>query len=329
MICLLDVLCVTVLTTVDPGLVCSLSSRHHEEAKDAVLLFAREIAKGGLSMNLEYIQTISDVRMPKIIYGTAWKKEKTADLVYQAVSLGFRGIDTACQPKHYHEAGVGQALKRLEQDGIKRRDIFLQSKFTSIDGQDPSRVPYDPQASLQDQVQQSFASSQKNLGCEYLDSLVLHGPLRTFQQTMVVWRAMEGLYRKGAVRQLGISNCYNLPYLKKLYDEAEIKPAVIQNRFYSETDYDKSLREWSNSEGLYYQSFWTLTANPHILKSVTLDSIAEKYHKTAAQIFFRFLTQSNIVPLTGTSSVQHMQEDLAIFGFSLLEEELKWIEGEL
>jgi len=42
-----------------------------------------------------------------LMYGTAWKKEKTAELVSLALKCGFRGIDTACQPKHYNEPGVG------------------------------------------------------------------------------------------------------------------------------------------------------------------------------------------------------------------------------
>ena len=59
-------------------------------------------------------------KMPALIYGTAWKKERTAELVMAAVKAGFRGIDTACQPKHYHEAGVGEALIALKKEGFER-----------------------------------------------------------------------------------------------------------------------------------------------------------------------------------------------------------------
>lgn len=45
---------------------------------------------------------------PYLLYGTAWKEENTASLVTQAIHAGFRFIDTACQPKHYNEAGVGK-----------------------------------------------------------------------------------------------------------------------------------------------------------------------------------------------------------------------------
>ena len=87
--------------------------------------------------------------VPWIIYGTAWKKDLTAELVYQAVQNGFRAIDTACQPKHYNEAGVGVALHNLYSSGIvTREDIFIQTKFTSVHGQDPTNIPYDIDAPL-------------------------------------------------------------------------------------------------------------------------------------------------------------------------------------
>ncbi|MFX8680966.1 hypothetical protein ABTM69_20165, partial [Acinetobacter baumannii] len=84
--------------------------------------------------------------MPGILYGTAWTKERTAALVTQALQLGFRGIDTACQPRHYHEPGVGDAVAAFLDAGGRREDLYLQTKFTPLGGQDPQRIPYDPQA---------------------------------------------------------------------------------------------------------------------------------------------------------------------------------------
>jgi diketogulonate reductase-like aldo/keto reductase len=110
--------------------------------------------------------------------------------------------------------------------------------------------------------------------------------------------------------------------LKQLYADASVKPAVVQNRFYATTAYDAALREWCAEHGIVYQSFWTLTANPHILSSQTLRALAESYNKTVAQVFFRYLTQIGIAPLTGTCSEQHMREDLDIFDFALTPDEL-------
>ena len=270
-----------------------------------------------------WIQTSAGLKMPRIIYGTAWKKDRTADLVVKAIQTGFRGIDTACQPKHYNEALVGTALQRLKGHGIEREALFLQTKFTPLSGQDPRQVPYDMNAPIELQVAQSFKVSKKNLQTEYVDSLVLHSPIAPHALLMKVWNAMEKIQKTGGARQLGISNCYYIEVIKALYADAKVKPAVVQNRFYQETGYDTNLRHWCSNHGVIYQSFWTLTANPQILASNTVRTIAQRYKKTEAQIFFRYLSQSGIVPLTGTSSEQHMREDLSIFDFELSSEDLE------
>lgn len=268
------------------------------------------------------IESAYGVKMPSIIYGTAWKKEATATLVSQAINLGFRGIDTACQPKHYHEAGVGEGVASSLQQGLLRSDLYLQTKFTPINGHDPEQIPYDKNASLSKQVAQSFQVSLKNLQTDYLDCLVLHSPLTNSDDLLRVWQAMEQIFANGGCRQLGISNCYNLEQLSFLYQSAKIKPAVLQNRFYAETHYDQALRQFCNTHHIIYQSFWTLTANPKILTSDIIQALTEKYQRNSAQIFFRYLTQIGIIPLTGTQSAHHILEDLAIFEFELLNNEL-------
>ncbi|MEQ1546489.1 aldo/keto reductase [Methyloglobulus sp.] len=274
------------------------------------------------------ITTTAGIKIPKIIYGTAWKKERTAELVEQAIVAGFRGIDTACQPKHYHEAGVGEGIAACINRGlVTRPGLYLQTKFTSLDGQDPQRIPYDPKASLSDQVTQSFQVSLANLQTIYLDCLVLHSPMTSPQLTLEVWRAMEKLVKSGGIKQLGISNCYELEALEALYLSAEIKPAIIQNRFYANTDYDRAIRAFCKVNGIIYQSFWTLTANPHVLADYSVLNIASKYQHTPAQVFFRYLSQIGIVPLTGTTSSIHMQEDLSIFEFELNYEDCAAIES--
>ncbi len=269
--------------------------------------------------------TSAGVKMPWLIYGTAWKKERTADLVVKAIQAGFRGIDTACQPKHYDEPLVGAALQRLKELRVERESLFVQTKFTPLDSQDPRRVPYDKNAPIESQVAQSFETSKKNLKTQYVDSLILHSPVAPHALLMKAWSAMETIQKAGEARQLGISNCYNTEIMRRLYADANVKPAVVQNRFYQETGYDADLRNWCSNHGVIYQSFWTLTANPHILGSNTVRSISRKYKKTKAQIFFRYLNQSCIVPLTGTCSEKHMEEDLSVFDFGLSSDDLSKI----
>jgi len=261
-------------------------------------------------------------KMPPILYGTAWKKEATKDLVIQAIKAGFKGVDTACQPKHYHEAGVGEALEHLQEEGFKREALFIQTKFTPVNGQDPLTIPYDKNADLRTQVAQSFEVSKTNLKTHYLDALILHSPLFPFKDLLSVWRAMEKIYHTGEVKALGISNIYDLSTLKRLYEEADVKPTMVQNRFYQDSDYDKEIRLWCGEHEMIYQSFWTLTANPHILQCRELFDISRKHNKNVVQIFFAYLHQIGITPLTGTSDLQHMQDDLKSFQISLSEAEI-------
>jgi diketogulonate reductase-like aldo/keto reductase len=259
---------------------------------------------------------------PRLIYGTAWKKARTAELVRTALATGFRAVDTACQPKHYDEAGVGAGLAAAYATGLRREELYLQTKFTSLSGQDRNRIPYDPNASLSDQVAQSFATSQRNLDTEYLDCLVLHSPLSRPVRTDEVWRAMEMLVDAGGAQALGISNCYELGELERIHDMARIKPAVVQNRFYAETGYDQEIRAFCRERGISYQSFWTLTANPALLGADAISRLARAHKRTPPQILFRYLSQIGVTPLTGTTSIQHMREDLAIFDFELARSEI-------
>jgi diketogulonate reductase-like aldo/keto reductase len=273
-----------------------------------------------------FVSSVFGVRVPRLIYGTAWKKSDTERLVATGLREGFRGIDTACQPRHYDEAGVGAGIAAAGA-GVTRADLYLQTKFTPLAGHDPARVPYDADAPLSEQIRQSFDASLDNLRTDVLDCLVLHSPLPTFAQTLQAWVAMESLVDTGGVRQLGISNCYDPALLEALHERARIKPAVVQNRFHAQTGYDREIRAFCRQQRIVYQSFWTLTANPEILGHRAMASIASRQSRTPAQILFRYLVENEVVPLTGTRSVEHMREDLAIFDFELSPTDRRSIDG--
>jgi len=248
-----------------------------------------------------------------LIYGTAWKEDQTARLVSEAVKSGFRFIDTACQPKHYSERLVGEGWARAAAElGLKREDISLQTKFTSLNGQDPERIPYDKAAPLSEQVEQSLAKSLENLQTSYLDSLVLHSPMPTFENTMTVWRTFESFVDNGKVRQLGISNCYDKELFTKLYDRARIKPSVLQNRFYSESGFDVELRQFCKEKNIRYQSFWTLTANRQALASPEIKTLAKKKGLSPQTLMYAFMLSLGHTPLDGTTNSKHMAEDVAL-----------------
>ena len=263
--------------------------------------------------------------IPNFIYGTAWKEDITKDLVCTAIGIGFRGIDTANQRRHYNEAAVGSAISKVLKNGIKREELFIQTKYTYANGQD-HRIPYDINADYRTQVKQSFQSSLEHLQIDYIDSYVLHGPSVSIgftQDDWQVWQEMEAIHKEQRTKYLGVSNI-SIEQLKVLFEGAKIKPTFVQNRCFAKQGWDKDVREFCKNNGIIYQGFSLLTANSFVLPKVKL--IAKKVNKTPAQVLFRFSMHVGILPLTGTTSKIHMKEDLAL-DFSLKDEDIQFIEN--
>lgn len=273
------------------------------------------------------LTTYNHVSVPSFMYGTAWKKEATTELVLQAVEAGFTAIDTANQLVHYDEARVGQALLQLTKQGVSREKVFLQTKFTPINGQD-HRLPYDARADITTQVQQSFASSLSHLHTDYLDSYVLHGPYSRRglgAEDWEVWAAIESLYDAGKAKLIGVSNV-TADQLTLLCTKAKHKPMVVQNRCYAAFGWDKEVREVCQDNNIIYQGFSLLTANREIFIDPEIRTMAARYNVTQAQLIFRFAMQVGMLPLTGTTNPQHMKEDLECERFTLLQEEVVQME---
>jgi len=266
--------------------------------------------------------------VPAFLYGTAWKEERTEELVRLALAAGFRGLDTANQRRHYFEAAVGSAVAAWRAEGKgQREDLFLQTKFTSLGGQD-HRLPYDRRADPATQVEQSFASSLEHLQTSYVDSYVLHGPSSRrglADEDWDVWRAMERLHAKGQARALGVSNV-SLEQLVTLHQCSMVKPAFVQNRCFAVSGWDRDVRAFCTEQGLGYQGFSLLTANARELASPAVLRAAQRSGRTPAQVVFRFALQAGMIPLTGTSSPAHMREDLACLDFALEPAEVRAIE---
>jgi len=271
---------------------------------------------------------VRGTRVPRLLYGTAWKEDRTEGLVIDALDAGFRGIDTANQRKHYVEQAVGQAVQNKLREGfIRREDLFLQTKFTFRDGQD-DRLPYDPAAPIAEQVAQSFASSLEHFGVETLDSLVLHGPSQREglgADDHEAWRAMEAIVKAGRVSLLGASNV-TARQVTELVAFSTIPIAFVQNRCYADRKWDREVRTVCDEHGIIYQGFSLLTANRHVLANPKVGAIASRHGKTPSQIVFRFAQQVGMLPLTGTSDPTHMQQDLDLAGLELDAEELATID---
>ena len=265
----------------------------------------------------------------RFLYGTAWKEDETQRLTELAIRNGFRGIDTANQRRHYHEAAVGAGIGAVIASGLVTRDeLFLQTKYTFQRGQD-HRLPYDPNAPIATQVEQSFTNSLEHLDTDWIDSYLLHGPTHAVGLTDAdweAWQALETIHQNGQARLLGVSNI-SLEQLQSLCEGARVPPSFVQNRCYAVHGWDRAIREFCSTEGITYQGFSLLTANRQALSSSRLAEMATQHGCTVAELIFGFALAGGMIPLTGTTNSDHMQDDLRVFDLVLQPDEISSIEN--
>jgi diketogulonate reductase-like aldo/keto reductase len=192
--------------------------------------------------------------------------------------------------------------------------LQIQTKYTPPAGQDPSNMPYDASLSIKDQVHASIASSLHNLrssggGAQYLDSVLLHSPLSSMTDTIEAWGVLGEYVNLGRIRHIGIANC-PLSILKRLYGEV-LPPAIVQNRFYPDTFYESDLRAYCRSQGIVFQSFWTLTGNPMLVTDTVVLDLARKVGvEEPVALYALVLGLKGISVLDGTTKEKRMVEDL-------------------
>ena len=232
-----------------------------------------------------FVISACSVRSPRILYGTAWKKTRTEELVRTAIQHGFRGIDTACQPKHYHEAGVGAGVAACLNEGLSRAELYLQTKFTPLSGQDPNQIPYDPSARP---ARRRNRSSHRSAICRPAISIAL------FCTRLYATRTKRRKYGKRWKR----SSTTGAP---SSWDQQLLSP---WNTLRPCIAHLESSRPWcrtasmpiqattarlahSAATRIIYQSFWTLTANPRVLVHDTVKALASESGRTPAQVLFR------------------------------------------
>ncbi|MHC5229393.1 aldo/keto reductase [Enterococcus sp. LJL99] len=245
------------------------------------------------------------VEIPILGFGTYQitdpKEAKKA--VIDAIQAGYRHIDTA--QSYLNEQAVGLGIAN---SGVPREEIFLTTKIwvenTSYTG-----------------VKESFQRSLDRLGIEYIDLVLLHQP---YNDIYGAWRALEELQAAKKIRAIGISNFA----VDRAVDLAEfnlVTPQVNQieiNPFNQQTTVIEALKE----EGIIPEAWAPFAEGKNdIFKNYILLSIAEKYHKSVAQVIVRWLVEQDVVVLAKSVKPERMQENLAIFDFQLTEEDKKQI----
>eukprot|EP00746_Dinoflagellata_sp_MGD_P067582 gnl/MRDRNA2_/MRDRNA2_27900_c0_seq2.p1 gnl/MRDRNA2_/MRDRNA2_27900_c0~~gnl/MRDRNA2_/MRDRNA2_27900_c0_seq2.p1 ORF type:complete len:444 (+),score=66.07 gnl/MRDRNA2_/MRDRNA2_27900_c0_seq2:145-1476(+) len=277
---------------------------HHHVSNSWAIAASLPYQSGILS---DSVNTSSGVMMPRQIFTTGLKKERTENLVLNAMRAGFRGVD-ASSGRGAGEPLVGEALQWLFNFGATRDKVFVQTKFNPKFASKLYR--FDP---IDLQVAYSIDESLHNLELEFVDSLVLQKPYAEHSETMEAWHAMERAVEDGRVKQLGISNVESLEQLQRLYAEATLKPAVVLQKAakrYDELEDERKLRSWCIENGIFFQQTGTFNSMRHSVSDTKIEALAAKYDVTPAVLLERYSMGLGIVSLSGVENSTRMREDL-------------------
>lgn len=253
---------------------------------------------------MEYVTLNNGVQMPKLGYGVYQVTNDACErCVLDAIQVGYRSIDTA--QSYGNEQAVGRAVAKC---GLRREELFLTTKiWMSNAGYDKAKVSID--------------QSLKNLGTDYIDLMLIHQP---FGDYYGAYRAMEEACREGKLRAIGVSNFYP-DRLIDLCQFAEITPAVnqVETHVYQQ---QKLAHEYMKKYGVQHEAWGPFAEGKNnFFQDPVLNEIGRKYGKSAAQVALRFLLQSDVVVIPKSTHRERMEQNIAVFDFSLSEADMNAI----
>lgn len=245
------------------------------------------------------------VEIPQIGFGVFRMTDENAceEAVVQAIQAGYRLIDTATA--YGNEEAVGRAIARC---GVPREELFITTKLWIPD------ISYEG-------AKRGFAQSLERLGLDYLDMYVIHQPYHDYYGA---WKALEEIYQERKVRAISVDN-FTQDRLADFIFWNKVKPAANLlecNPYFQRNDEEDYLRE----QHILMQAWSPLAAGQgDLLHHPVICNIAQKHHKSPAQVILRWLLQRGILPLVKTSNPQRMQENLDVFDFTLTPSQMQEI----
>lgn len=236
------------------------------------------------------------INMPRFGLGV-YKAENGSEVIHavkDSIKAGYRLIDTASF--YDNEEGVGEGIKQSQ---IAREEIFVTTKVWNTDQGYESTLA-------------AFDKSLKKMDLEYIDLYLVHWPVPgKYKET---WKALEKLYKDGKVKAIGVSN-FHIHHLEDLLKDAEIVPMVNQIELHPLLS-QVEIREYCQSKGIRVEA-WSPLARGRLLEHPVLKNLAEKYHKTVAQVILRWDLQSNIITIPKSTKEHRIIENANIFDFEL------------
>ncbi|MCF0145196.1 MAG: aldo/keto reductase [Eubacterium sp.] len=253
------------------------------------------------------------VKIPCFGYGTfrLSDEESCVKGIRDAVETGYRLIDTASFYKN--EEIVGRGIRKC---GLPREELFITTKVWA------SERGYKP-------TLESFETSMKKLGLEYLDLFLIHWPTSEArfpdweELNRGSWQALTELYKQGRVRSIGVSNF--LEHHLKALMETEIRPMVNQLEIHP--GYPQlEIMDYCQKNGIVVEA-WSPLGRQRVAEEELLVSLAEKYGRTVSQICLRWCVQHGTIPIPKTSRRERMEENLNVFDFEITDEDMAAIDA--
>ena len=259
---------------------------------------------------MEYTVLSNEVKMPMEGFGVFQVRDKAEckQSVLEAIRTGYRLIDTAAV--YGNEDAVGEAVREAIEQGLcTREDLFITSKLWVQDMEN------------YEMAKTAIDKSLEKMGLEYLDLYLLHQAMKDY---FSAWRAMEDAYTEGKIRAIGVSNFY--PFvLTNFCETVKIKPMVNQVEMHPyftqeialETmrHYNVQPEAWAPLGGGRYKPF----------ENEMLKDIAAAHGKTIAQVILRWNVQRGVTVIPKSTHKERIEENFAIWDFTLTEDEMKQI----
>ena len=250
---------------------------------------------------MDFVTLNNGVQMPQLGYGVYQvKNEECERCVLDAISVGYRAIDTA--QSYGNEGAVGSAIAKC---GVPRDQLFLTTKvWISNEGYEKAKASID--------------KSLKNLRTDYIDLLLIHQPFGDYYGT---YRAMEEAYKAGKLRAIGVSNFYP-DRLIDLCQFVEVTPAVnqVETHVFQQQkvahEYMEKYHVQHESWGPFAEGRKDFFTNPILME------LGEKYGKSSAQVALRFLLQSDVVVIPKSTHKERMEQNINVFDFTLSGEDM-------
>lgn len=251
------------------------------------------------------IKLNNEVEMPALGLGVFQvENDTTAEIVKNAIEIGYRSIDTAAI--YGNEAGVGEGIKlALASTGLNREDLFITSKVWN------AGLNYEETIS-------AYEESLEKLGLDYLDLYLIHWPGKNkFAES---WTALENLYLEGKIRAIGVCN-FNISHLQDLLKTARVTPVINQVEFHPRLQ-QQSLRAFCKEHNIQLEA-WAPLMQGGLLEDTTIAKIAEKYGKSNSQVILRWDIQNGVITIPKSVRKERMAQNADIFDFRLTDEEMQ------